>query len=71
MSERYETTEDVADHFQRSVYTIRKWARNGAIPGRKIGRDWFFHISDIEAHLAPTEQVFAQSNQSRGRRRSS
>lgn len=45
----------VAQHFQRSVRTVRFWAVQGFIPGaRKVGRDWLFDARLALAWTPPT-----------------
>lgn len=41
--------EEAAALLRRSPYTVRKLARLGEIPARKIGRDWTFSRSQLEA----------------------
>jgi excisionase family DNA binding protein len=60
----------VAEHLDKTPFTVRELAKSGAIPGTKIGSEWRFKLSLIDAFLTkPEPDVFAQSNKSRGRRR--
>lgn len=40
------TTSQAAQRYKLSVETIRRWARSGKIPARKIGRK--FHVNKVE-----------------------
>ncbi len=41
--------EDVASHLDVSKDTIRSWIRKGAIPFRKVGRQYKFRLSEVNA----------------------
>lgn len=58
-----------AAHMNKSVLTIRRWAHAGEIPGVKKGGEWMFQLSAIDEHLNTPTDPWAQSPQSRGRRR--
>ena len=50
----YVNINKVADYFQVSVSTIRKWVNNGYIPDStyiKIGEVYRFRLDDVEAAL--------------------
>ena len=38
---------EVAKMFDSNEFTIREWAREGKIPAKKIGQQWFFHLEVI------------------------
>jgi excisionase family DNA binding protein len=59
----------VAEHLGTSVFTVRRLAQAGDIPGTKIRNEWRFQISAIDAHMTAKPDPWAQSNKSRGRRR--
>lgn len=59
----------VAAHLHLTVDTVRTHAKTGQIPGVRIGKRWRFRLSDIDAYLSRPRDPWAQSNQSRGRRR--
>lgn len=67
--EPWSGVQEVAEHLGKTVPVIQSWARQGKIPGIKPGRDWMFRMSEIDAHLSAPKDSWAQSNQSRGRRR--
>ena len=49
----------VADYFQVSISTIRKWVNNGYIPDStyiKIGEVYRFRLNDVEAALTAATQ---------------
>jgi excisionase family DNA binding protein len=55
----YTNINAVADYFQVSVSTIRKWCRNGAIPLDtyiKVGEVYRFRLDDVEAALTAAQQ---------------
>jgi excisionase family DNA binding protein len=56
----YVNINKVADYFQVSVSTIRKWVNNGSVPDTtyiKIGEVYRFRLDDVEAALtAATKQ---------------
>ena len=50
----YVNINKVADYFQVSVSTIRKWVNNGYVPDSiyiKIGEVYRFRLNDVEAAL--------------------
>lgn len=70
MTEAYVGATALAEHLNdMSPLTIKQWARNGKIPGIKPGKEWLFRISEVDAHLNKAVDPWAQSAQSRGRRR--
>ena len=45
------TVDQAAEYLHVTPYTIRKWLRNGKIPGRKIGRVYRIPESELAAML--------------------
>lgn len=43
--------EQVAELCGVAVYTVKKWAREGAIPAKKVGRTWKFPPDKVERFL--------------------
>ncbi len=41
----------VANYLQLSVLTIYDWAQKGKLPAIKVGRNWRFRRSDLQAWL--------------------
>ncbi|MGN7799039.1 helix-turn-helix domain-containing protein [Leifsonia sp. 22587] len=68
-SERWVDCEALATHLGKSVFTIRRWAQTGTVPGRKVGKAWMFRISEVDDHLSRPVDPWQQSPRSRGRRR--
>lgn len=46
------TAEQAAEYLQTSVYTVKRRARDGTIPAAKIGREWRFLRSELDAWLS-------------------
>lgn len=67
--EPYVGARAVAALVDESVDTVQLWARLGKIPGTKLGKSWKFRLSEVTKALEPPTDSWAQSNQSRGRRR--
>lgn len=51
MTERILTVEQSAEIMQVPANTVRKWLRNGKIPGKRIGKRWLIVESDLLASL--------------------
>jgi excisionase family DNA binding protein len=53
MAEQHEvlTTEEAAALLRVSTKTVLSLARNGTLPGEKVGRAWRFLRSDVLAHV--------------------
>jgi excisionase family DNA binding protein len=45
------TPRDVSDLLQVSVYTVRRWIKQGELPAYKIGRQWRINEVDLSAWL--------------------
>lgn len=70
MTEPWVNAAVVAEHLNKSVYTIYQYAKAGIIPGAKLNNRWAFQLSAIDDRLDPAKRdPWAQSAQSRGRRR--
>ena len=46
--DKYLTSKEVAELLNISDYTIKRFAREGRIPDRKIGRQWRFSRQEID-----------------------
>jgi excisionase family DNA binding protein len=58
--EKYLTLEQVAQHYQVSLSTVRSWVRMGAIPADKyikVGKTFRFKISEVDAALRALNQA--------------
>lgn len=64
-----EGTRAAAKHLDLSEDTVRAHAKAGIIPAIKIGSRWRFDLDAIDKHLTEPSDPWAQSAQSRGRRR--
>lgn len=49
LSERWLSVEEIAVHLGVSRETIYRWAEKGKIPAHKVGRQWKFKVSDVDA----------------------
>lgn len=45
------TVQEVADYYSFSCSTIYRWAREGKLPGKKIGGSWRFSRKQVEKLL--------------------
>lgn len=43
--------EDAAFHLRTSFATVRRWMRDGTLPGAKLGRRWYVTREALLAHL--------------------
>ena len=56
----YTNINKVADYFQVSISTIRKWVNNGYIPNSayiKIGEVYRFRLDDVESALSEASKT--------------
>lgn len=67
MSETAVNIAAVAEHLGLHPQTVYIHAREGEIPGFRVGRAWRFFLSEVDAHVKTGGLV--QSPQSRGRKR--
>jgi len=51
MPDRVLITKEVAEMLRVSERTVRRWAKQGRIPGVRIGKDWYFLESELLAVL--------------------
>jgi excisionase family DNA binding protein len=61
----------IAAHLGIAVYTVYQHASTGKIPGVKVGSQWRFKISEVDAYLNRPRDPWQQSPQSLGRKRRS
>jgi len=45
------TPQEVSDLLRVSVYTVRRWIKEGTLPAYKVGRGWRIHESEMSAWL--------------------
>ena len=53
--EKWSSLEEIAEHLGVSKDTIRNWIKKGAIPHRRIGKQYKFKISEIDEWLKSGE----------------
>ena len=63
------TPEDLVKSLKVEMATLYRWARQGVIPGMKIGKYWRFRESDVEAALNGKECSFRRRSDSHDRRK--
>ena len=47
--EKWSSLEEIADHLGVSKDTIRNWIKKAVIPHRRIGKQYKFKISEVDA----------------------
>ena len=47
--EKWSSLEEIAEHLGVSKDTIRNWIKKGVIPYRRIGKQYKFKISEVDA----------------------
>lgn len=53
------TPQEVSDLLRVSVYTVRRWIKDGELPAYKVGRGWRISESDLDAWLGKQRLVAA------------
>lgn len=49
--ERWQSLEEISAHLGVSKDTIRSWIKKGTIPFHKVGRQYKFRISEVDAWI--------------------
>lgn len=49
--ERWLNLEEISKHFDISKDTVRAWIKKGTIPHDKVGRQYKFKISEVDAWI--------------------
>ena len=49
--ERWVSLEDIAGHLDVSKDTIRSWIKKETIPYHKVGRQYKFRVSEVDARV--------------------
>ena len=57
--ERWVSLEDIAIHLDVSKDTIRAWIKKDTIPHHKIGRQYKFRVSEVDAWVESGESADA------------
>ena len=47
--EKWSSLEEIAEHLGVSKDTIRNWIKKGVIPYRRIGKQYKFRVSEVDA----------------------
>ena len=61
-SRSFLTPQEVSDLLRVSVYTVRRWIKEGDLPAYKVGRGWRIQESDLDAWLGDNRLNAATSN---------
>jgi putative molybdopterin biosynthesis protein len=51
------TPHEVSNLLRVSVYTVRRWIKEGNLPAYKVGRGWRIRESDLDAWLGQQRLV--------------
>ncbi len=51
------TVRELAQYLDVAEITIYRWAREGSIPGMRMGRTWRFRVEEINERLRKTGSV--------------
>lgn len=57
--ERWQSLEEISKHLGVSKDTIRGWIKKGTIPHYKVGRQYKFKISEVDAWIQSGESADA------------
>ena len=57
--ERWVSLEDIARHLDVSKDTIRSWIKKETIPYHKVGRQYKFRVSEVDAWVESGESADA------------
>lgn len=52
------TPQEVSDLLRVSVYTIRRWIKEGNLPAFKVGRGWRIREADLGTWLVQQQSSF-------------
>lgn len=56
------TPQEVSDLLRVSVYTVRRWIKEGELPAYKVGRGWRIREADLNAWLGHNRLNTTASN---------
>ncbi len=51
MTEAWVTLAEVATHLQCAEETVHRWIRSKGLPAHRLGRNWRFKLSQVDAWL--------------------
>ncbi|MBM3472582.1 MAG: helix-turn-helix domain-containing protein [Armatimonadetes bacterium] len=52
MAQEIMTAQEAAQYLRLGIDTLKRWARAGEVPGRRIGRQWRFSKAALDDWLA-------------------
>jgi len=58
------TPQEVSELLRVSVYTVRRWIRQGDLPAYKVGRGWRINVTAIDEWLNQHESTTTQRQHS-------
>lgn len=50
-TESFLTPQELSDLLRVSVYTVRRWIKEGSLPAYKVGRGWRIHEGEVRTWL--------------------
>jgi putative molybdopterin biosynthesis protein len=53
------TPQEVSELLRVSVYTVRRWIKDGDLPAYKVGRGWRIRETEIDEWLRDNQSVTA------------
>jgi putative molybdopterin biosynthesis protein len=56
------TPQEVSDLLRVSVYTVRRWIKEGTLPAYKVGRGWRIKDTDLDGWLDEQRLVVVLDN---------
>lgn len=62
------TVDQVAAQLQAKPYTVREWAKSGALRGCKPAKRWLFEQADVDAFLEAGQNRPRETERRRRRR---
>lgn len=65
LSDRWITIDDAAEYLSVTTDTIRNWIKKGCgIPANKIGKQWRFKLSELDAWVKSGQSCFDKKAES-------
>lgn len=52
MSERWLNVDEIAQHLGIASVTVYRWLEKGKIPSHRVGKQWRFKASEVDAWVA-------------------
>lgn len=57
LPENYISIEDAAKYLNIKTVTLRKWVKDKKVPSHRIGKQWKFKISELDAWINSGESA--------------